>query len=101
RRRSANDRVPGPFGRAAHANDHFNEVQLTLETREHCRVGVFFRAYNDAVVFRYVLASQKGKASSAVISDELTSFQLERDPIAYAQYLENYNTSHEHAVTTS
>ncbi len=100
-RRSVDEHIPVPFGRAAQASDRFKEVRLTLETREHRRIEVFFRAYNDAVAFRYVLLSQKDKASNAVISDELTSFELQGDPTAYAQYLENYNTSHEHAVNPS
>ena len=38
-------------------------------------------------------------ASSVTVTNETTSFQLAGDPTAYVQYLENYNTSHEHNVT--
>src|SRR5262249_2249593 len=38
--------------------------------------------------------------ASVTVHDETTSFRLDGEPTAYAQYLENYKTSHEHNVTT-
>jgi alpha-glucosidase len=46
---------------------------------------------------RYELPKDKA-VSSVTIADETTSFQVEGDPTAYTQRLENYQTSHEHQV---
>jgi alpha-glucosidase len=59
---------------------------------------VTFRCFNDAIAFRYELPAD-AKTGSVAVADETTSFRLEGDPMAYAQYLENYTTSHEHNVT--
>ncbi len=98
--RSVTNRIPVLFGKSDHADDDFNEVRFTLDGAQHQTVDVIFRAYDDAIAFRYELRGS-GKADSAVIADETTSFGLVGNPIAYAQYLENYKTSHEHNVTNT
>ncbi len=95
--RSSNEQVRVPFGKVDHAEDHFSEIRLTLETRKQERVEVVFRCYNDAITFRYELPGGTN-ASNVTITDETTSFHLEGDPIAYTQTLENFKTSHEHDV---
>jgi alpha-glucosidase len=97
--RSVETRIPVLFGKADLADDHFNEIRFTFETPQHRRFEVTFRCYNDAVAFRYELPKDS-KADSVTIADETTSFHVEGNPTTYAQYLENYTTSHEHNVTT-
>lgn len=96
--RSQNKRIPVLFGKTDHAQDFFNETRYRLETPAHKRVEVVFRCYNDAVALRYELPGDP-KGPPVAIIEETTSFGVEGDPTAYAQYLENYNTSHEHNVT--
>ncbi len=98
KRRSVHDRISVPFGRADHADDHFNELRLTLETPNHTRIDTIFRCYNDAIALRYELPAATNP-ESVTITDETTSFGIQGNPTAYAQYLETYTTSHEHNVT--
>lgn len=96
-RRSVRERVPVLFGKADHAEDHFEELRVTLETTGRRRADVVFRCYDDAVALRYELPTQDG-LSSVAITDETTSFAIGGDPTAHVQYLEHYRTSHEHEV---
>jgi alpha-glucosidase len=97
RERSVNQRVRVLFGKASHANDRFREIRLTLESPQARRAHVVFRCYDDAVAFRYEIAANTS-ARSATIIEETTSFRVAGEPTAYAQFLENYKTSHEHEV---
>jgi len=99
-RRSADEWVPVPFGKANRARDRFREVRFTMENAKGSRVDVVFRCYDDALALRYELSRGK-QAESATITDETTSFHLEGAPEAFVQYLENYTTSHEHNVTAT
>ncbi|HWV98848.1 MAG TPA: glycoside hydrolase family 97 protein [Candidatus Acidoferrum sp.] len=94
---SMDKRIPVLFGKADHANDRFRETRFTFENPKHRPLDVTFRCYNDAVAFRYELPNDS-KAGSVTVTDETTSFRVEGDPTAYAQYLESYTTSHEHNV---
>ncbi len=98
RKRSADEKVRVPFGRSGHARDRFREIRLTLEMPERRRTDVVFRCYDNAVALRYELPADE-KNRSVTIADETTSFRVSGEPTAYAQYLENYKTSHEHHVT--
>lgn len=98
RERSVNQTIPVLFGKADHAEDSFHESRFLLETPRQRRFDVVFRAYNDAVAFRYELPKDE-RADSVTVNDETTSFVVAGDPTAYAQYLENYTTAHEHNVT--
>jgi alpha-glucosidase len=99
RSRSVDKRVPVLFGKADHADDRFRETRYTLETPQHRRTDVVFRCYNDAIAIRYELTTN-GTAPSVTITNETTSFRLEGEPTAFVQYLENYQTSHEHNVAS-
>src|SRR5439155_13174869 len=81
RRRSVDKRIPVLFGKADHANDRFHEIRYTLETPHGRRTDVAFRCYNDAVALRYELPATKDKAASVIITDEVTSFRLEGEPM--------------------
>jgi len=98
--RSEDQRILVLFGKSDHANDRFRESRLTLETKTHQRFNVVFRCYDDAIAFRYELPGTESRGTVTVIN-ETTSFEVEGNPTAYAQYLENYETSHEHNVTTA
>jgi alpha-glucosidase len=100
RERSVNRTIPVLFGKADHAKDSFHESRFLLETPRQRRFEVVFRAYNDAVAFRYELPKDE-YAASVTINDETTSFVVAGNPTAYVQYLESYTTSHEHNVTTT
>jgi alpha-glucosidase len=96
---SIDEQIPVLFGKADHATNHFNEVQLIFESPGHGRSHVVFRCYDDAVAFRYELPAA-AKSAPVTVANETTSFRMEGDPTAYVQYLENFRTSHEHNVTT-
>ena len=98
RSRSEDKRIGVLFGKTDHAQDRFHESRFRFEGQQHRRVEVVFRCYDDCVAMRYELPAQT-KGSPVVITDETTSFVVEGNPMAYAQYLENYTTSHEHNVT--
>jgi alpha-glucosidase len=98
RRRSVDQRIPVLFGKTDQAQDRFHESRFRLETPDHRRVELVFRCYNDCVALRYELPGDT-KGPPVVITDETTSFVVEGNPMAYAQYLESYTTSHEHNVT--
>jgi len=98
-RSSVNQQIPVLFGKTAQAHNYFHELRLSLETVRHARLEVVFRCYDDAVAFRYELP-QEAEPREVTITDETTSFSVAGEPTAYAQYLENYTTSHEHNVTT-
>jgi alpha-glucosidase len=98
--RSADERVPVHFGKSATAQDHYCETRFALENRRHGSVDVVFRCYDDAMAFRYEVPKQAGK-ERLTVTEEGTSFTLSGNPRAYVQYLEHYQTSHEHNVTTT
>jgi len=85
------------FGKAAIARNTFHEFSFELKSPERRQVNVIFRCYNDAVALRYELP-KNGSGASITVKDETTSFGINGEPTAYAQYLENYKTSHEHNV---
>ena len=97
RERRADERIPVLFGKSASVNDRFRELRFRLRSRRGQQVDVVFRCYNDAIALRYELPAT-GKSTRVTIKDESTSFRLEREPTVFAQYLENYKTSHEHNV---
>ena len=97
RQRSVNQRVRVLYGRSDRADDRFRELHLTLESRATRRTHVVFRCYDDAIALRYELPAEY-PARLVTITEECTSFRLAGEPTSYAQFLENYKTSHEHNV---
>ncbi len=96
--RSRDQRIEVLFGKSAWARDRFREARFQFATTRGRSVEVVFRCYNDAVALRYELAGPRTE-TSVTITEETTSFGVEGNPAAYAQYLESYTTSHEHNVT--
>ena len=99
-RRAVDERIPVLFGKADHAQDRFREIRYIFQTSQPRRVDVVFRCYDDAIALRYELPATE-TATSVTITNETTSFRLEGEPTAFVQYLENYNTSHEHNVLST
>lgn len=97
-RRAVDERVPVFFGKSAEAVNRFNEVRLVFETARSNQVVVVFRCFDDAVAFRYEIPGV-GTGAVVTIRDEGTSFAVAGDPDALIQQLENFRTSHEHAVS--
>ena len=58
RRRTVSERVPMPFGKADHAENHFQEVRYTTVTPQGDQAGVVFRCYSDAIALRYELPAR-------------------------------------------
>jgi alpha-glucosidase len=99
-RRSVDRQIGVPFGRADHAADRYRELRLGLQTVRPDRVELVWRCYNDAVALRYEL-SGGAPGASVTITEENTSFRLAGEPTVFAQYLENFRTSHEHNVVAA
>ncbi len=78
------------------------DCQLGLQTARAGELfaGVAVKKQTDrSVNERIAVLPGDGKSETATIVDETTSFGVVGNPTAYAQYLENYKTSHEHNVT--
>ena len=100
RSRSVDKRVKVLFGKTDTTSDRFREARFSLENTRHRRLDVVFRCYDDAVAVRYEVPKQAGM-DRLTVTEEGTSFGLAGSPRAYVQYLENYQTSHEHNVTAA
>ncbi len=101
RKRSVNERIPVPFGRADHAANRYHEIRYTFEAPRGGLVDVVFRCFDDAIAFRYELPASDRTAAPVTVLEELSSFRLDGDPQAHIQYLPNHLTSHEHNVLTT
>jgi alpha-glucosidase len=97
-RRTYREQVGMPFGKASHAQDHFNEWTVTLKPVSGVSAEVVFRCYQDAVAFRYRLKRLIPDKAPLVVSDEVTTFAPPPGLNARIQVLENHRTSHEHRV---
>src|SRR6185436_14043312 len=100
-RHSSHDgQVKVPFGKTAIARDRYQELKLSFENPRRVRVDIIFRCFDDAIAFRYVLRKQEAM-DWLVLTDEGTTLQIEGNPTTYTQYLEHYQTSHEHNVSVA
>lgn len=66
RTRAVEQRIRVLFGKADDADDLFREARFVLEDRDHRRVEMVFRCYNDAVAFRYELPVGPGAGSVTI-----------------------------------
>lgn len=98
--REQNELVRIPFGKASEARDRFKELRLSFASPNDVLTDVIFRCYDDAIAVRYELQGAKGVGQQLTVLDELTSFELQGNPTAHVQFLENYQTSHEHEVVS-
>ncbi|MBL9136521.1 MAG: glycoside hydrolase family 97 catalytic domain-containing protein [Verrucomicrobiales bacterium] len=98
--RRVKERIPVLHGRSDHAANEFRETRVAFDSPTGGRVDIVFRCFNDAVAFRYELPAHPAM-DSVTILEESSTFRLQGQPTAYAQYLENYRTSHEHEVVAT
>ncbi|MBI5706899.1 MAG: glycoside hydrolase family 97 protein [Armatimonadetes bacterium] len=91
---SHRETVPVLFGKCAKAVDAYRAVAIRMRSLDGGDIGLEFRCYDDAVAFRYEVFMLPGTKSIAVSSEE-TTFRPSGNPTAYAQYLQNFTTSHE------
>lgn len=95
--RVVQESIPMPHGKARVARNHFREGVVQLETRKGGPLQMTFRCYDDAVAFRYRWSGESAD-SLVTVTNENTSFEVRGNPTAFAQFLENELTSHEHEV---
>ncbi len=98
--RSGDSRIKVLFGKADHVQDRYAEYRLSLKAPGKHQIDITLRCYDDAIAFRYEVPKQEG-SNKLVVQDEKTTFGLSGDPTSYIQYLENFQTSHEHNITTT
>ena len=81
-------------GKQNPVRNHYRELELTFKSPDGLQTQVFFRAFNDAVAFRYAIPAQTGLGDIA-ISDEKSIFRLVGNPRAFVLYRNSYTTPHE------
>ncbi|MDD5501840.1 MAG: glycoside hydrolase family 97 protein [Candidatus Thermoplasmatota archaeon] len=82
-----------PVGKSEFARDHYNEMTVSVECGA-IDMNVIFRAYDDAVAFRYHFPQQKG-SSEFTITNESTSFCIPEDYTSYAVNLGSFMNNYE------
>ena len=75
-----------PWGEQKTVRNHYNELAVTLQQTGEPgrRLKIIFRAFDDAIAFRYEWP-QQAALTNFDITDELTEFVLSSDPIALWQ----------------
>jgi len=66
-----------PWGEQLKVKNNYKELIVNLQesTKPNRKLGIYFKAYDDGVAFRYEFLAQKG-VDSLIITDENTEFQL-------------------------
>lgn len=95
---SHRETIPALFGKSAQAVDAYRAVTVLMRSPDTGDVSLEFRCYDDAVAFRYEVFMLP-KTKKITISSEESSFRPVGNPVAYAQYLGSFATSHEHVHT--
>lgn len=85
-----------PVGKTSKARDHYNELVLTLQETSGSRrqLQVIFRAYDDAITFRYGIPQQPG-IQTVHITGEATNFAFPQDSKCWALKLKSFRTPYE------
>ncbi len=96
RRATRDETYSIPVGKASSARDRHNELVVTLEslTSPGRTLDVAFRAFDDAVAFRYSFP-KPGGPPDFVLTDEHTRLTFPGDPTARLLPLNGYTTSYE------
>lgn len=83
-------------GKTSSARDHYREMRVTLEeySAPSRRLDIVFRAYDDGVAFRYVVAQQAG-LSEFHLAAEHSTFACTGDPRMYVLPLPSFTTPYE------
>jgi alpha-glucosidase len=96
----AKDRVKDSYdlivGKTKTVQNDYRELRIDLEEQEAPRRKVIFvvRVFDDGVAFRYEFPEQENW-KSFVMTDELTFFNISKNPTVYALWRGNYNNDHE------
>lgn len=92
-RRSSDTAWATRFYRRERVRDNFNELSLDLRSAKDpsSRLGLVFRAYDNAVAFRYVLPA----SGPFVVEKELTRWTFDGDPLAWLTAYRTPSTSQE------
>lgn len=83
-------------GKTTSARDHYHEMRVMLEEdpAPKRRLDIVFRAYDDGVAFRYVVAKQAGLADFQLAAEHST-FACAGDPRMYVLPLPSFTTPYE------
>lgn len=87
--RSIKDEYNAVHGKRSHRINFANEIIASFEKKNHAKLNVIIRAYNDGVVFRYEFPDAQGEFK---VKDELTSYTI---PQGTSRWLEKWNTANE------
>ncbi len=96
----AKDRVKDSYdlivGKIKTVQSDYRELRMELEEQEAPRRKVIFvvRVFDDGLAFRYEFPEQENW-KSFVMTDELTSFNISKNPTVYALWRGDYNNDHE------
>jgi len=71
-----------PWGEVKSIRNHYNALEISLETATRRKLNLEFRVFDDGVGFRYEIPSQNG-LSDFVIMDERTEFALATEMTAW------------------
>ena len=84
-------------GKASNVRNQYNALQLDLEetVAPKRKLTIEAKAYNDAVVFRYVVPEQETTKDSFLLRNEHTEFHFSTDATTYAQVLPHYKSMYE------
>ena len=85
------------FGKSESASNDYEEMRVTVQNWSGAVATVVFRCFDDAVAFRY---EAPAVGARTVVTEEQSSFKLVGNPKAHVQYLEHFQTSHEHLVSS-
>lgn len=83
-------------GRASKVCENYNALLLSVKenTQNSRTMNIEARAYNDAIVFRYVVPKQENLIEYQ-LKEEKTEFRLSKDATTYSLVLPNYNSGYE------
>ncbi|MGI8908351.1 MAG: glycoside hydrolase family 97 protein [Candidatus Sumerlaeaceae bacterium] len=85
-----------PVGKTRRARDHYRELAVSLQesTGSQRKLQLVFRAYDDAIAFRYVLPAQPN-VKDFKIAAENTEFHFPGDAACWALRLKSFTTAYE------
>ncbi|GHT30625.1 alpha-glucosidase [Planctomycetales bacterium] len=95
--RSIDKKWTYPWGRQFQYHDKANEAVITLTEKAspNRTLTVIFRAYDDGVAFRYVIAEKTLSKKEYVLEQDLTEFNFNGNPAAWFATYKDYKSSQE------
>lgn len=71
------------WGEVKEIRNHYNALQVSLETEQGSGLDIEFRLFNDGLGFRYTFPKGENQSDSVRVVEELTEFQLTGDHTAW------------------